>query len=114
MREAVEAHSGPDGAAMLGAWAEATVAFYLDSLAVHDMLFFEAGVPTREGLVDTLVTDHLTGLLPGPETEARALAVFLFSGVHALVDDAILREKTVDRDSLARRAKQLCLRAAGL
>jgi hypothetical protein len=68
------------------------------------MLFHEAGAPTREGLVDDLVIDHLTSLLStGADAvawsidDARFTAVFLFSGMHGIVDDAYLREKRIVR-----------------
>lgn len=104
----------------LAMWAEASVAFYLDSIKLHDMVFFEAGAPTREGLVDNIVIDHLAELLQaGVAAEAwsiddpRFSAVFLFSGLHGVVDDAYTKEKRVNRNRLTDRLRRLCFRAVG-
>jgi AcrR family transcriptional regulator len=118
---ALAAKSEQDWAGKLAAWAEASVTFYLDSIALHDMLFHEARAPTREGLVDNLVIDHLTSLL-GAGTDAgawsiddaRFTAVFLFSGMHGIVDDAYLKERRIVRSRLVRRLQRVCFRAAGL
>jgi AcrR family transcriptional regulator len=97
----------------LEAWAEASVAFYLEALKLHDMLFFEANIVTREGLVDNLAIDHLTELLASGTEEPRALAVFLFSGIHAVIDDAVTKENPVDRDRLTARVKALLAKVTG-
>jgi AcrR family transcriptional regulator len=103
----------------LAAWTAAAAEGYLDSIELHDILFY-AQPPTREGLVDNVVIDHLAELLRGGVEagawtidDARFAAVFLFSGLHAAVDDAYLREKRVDRGRLAERLEGLCLRAVG-
>ena len=74
------------------------------------MLFHEARAPTREGLVDNLIIDHLTWLLKAGSAagawsieDARFTAVFLFSGMHGIVDDAYLKEKRIARGRLIRR-----------
>jgi len=41
-------------------------------------------------------------------------AVFFFSGLHAVVDDAHLKEKRVHRALLTRKTEELILRATGL
>ena len=46
--------------------------------------------------------------------DARSTAVFLFSGLHGVVDDAYTKEKPVDRSRLARRLERLCFKAVGL
>jgi AcrR family transcriptional regulator len=117
---ALAATSEQDWAGKLKAWAEASVTFYLDSVALHDMLFHEGRAPTREGLTDNLVIDHLTGLLnAGTEAgawsiDARFTAVFLFSGMHGIVDDAYVKEKRIARGRLIRRLQRTCFRLAGL
>ncbi|MGC9947847.1 MAG: hypothetical protein ABSF64_15890 [Bryobacteraceae bacterium] len=65
--------------------------------------------------------DHLSGLLrAGVRAGAwriddpRFTAVFLFSGLHGVVDDAYSKRKRVNRSRLALRLERLCLRAAGL
>ena len=121
IKAAISTRSEQDWAGKLAAWAEASVAFYLDSIELHDMLFHEARAPTREGLVDNLVIDHLTSLLSaGTDAgawsidEARFTAVFLFSGMHGIVDDACLREKRIVRSRLVKRLQRICFAAVGL
>jgi len=105
----------------LSAWVAANIAFYLDSIKLHDVLFYEGGSPTREGLVDNLVISHLSKMLrSGAEAgawsveDARSTAVFLFSGVHAVVDDAYCKEVQVDRRRLVQRLERLCFNTVRL
>ena len=105
----------------LAAWAEACAAGYLDAIRLHDILFYGFRPATREGLVDNVVIDHLAELLQagvaaGAWTieDPRFTAVFLFSGLHAVVDDAYSKEKKVNRSRLVHRVERLCFRAVGL
>jgi AcrR family transcriptional regulator len=120
IKAAITAKSAHDWAGKLKAWAEACVGFYLDSIALHDMLFHEAISPTREGQVDNIVIDHLAELLTaGAEARAweiddpRFAAVFLFSGMHGIVDDAYLKEKRIARSRLIGRLQRVCFRTVG-
>ena len=121
IRTALAAKPEQDWKGRLAAWAEANVAFYLDSIALHDALFREAHAPAREGLVDNLIIDHLSSLLSAGAgagawsiDDARFTAVFLFSGMHGIVDDAYLKEKRIVRSRLIKRLRRACFRAAGL
>jgi len=114
IRKAVDAVAPSDWNGKLAAWAASGVASYLDSIELHDILFFGSRPPTREGLVDNIVIDHLAGLLrSGAEAGAwtledcRFAAVFLFSGLHAAVDDAYNKEKRVNRSRLVKRLQSL-------
>jgi AcrR family transcriptional regulator len=99
----------------LGVWIRANIAFYLDSIRLHDLLFFGTRPASREGLVDNVVIDHLEAFLKEEIAEdARFTAVFLFSAIHAAVDDAYSREKTVNRKRLAANIERLCLATLGL
>ncbi len=119
--EAAVAERPPrDWRGKLAAWAAAGVDSYLDSIRLHDILFYSAP-PTREGLVDNIVIDHLAGLLEaGAEAGAwsiddpRFTAVFLFSGLHAVVDDAYAKGRRIDRNRLAKKLERLWFRAMGL
>jgi len=121
IKAAISARPEPDWAGKLAAWAEASVAFYLDSIELHDMLFHEARAPTRQGLVDNLIIDHLSWLLNAGAAagawsvdDARFTAVFLFSGMHGIVDDAYLMEKRIAKGRLIRRLQSTCFRTVGL
>jgi AcrR family transcriptional regulator len=120
IRKAVDAVAPTDWKGRLAAWAASGVASYLDSIQLHDILFFGSRPPTREGLVDNIVIDHLAGLLrAGGDAGAwkvddcRFTAVFLFSGLHAVVDDAYSKEKRVNRRRLVERVVRMFILAAG-
>jgi AcrR family transcriptional regulator len=110
-----------DWSGKLASWAKACVDGYLDSIQLHDILFSGPRPPTREGLVDNIVIDHLSELLQaGVDADAwsidnpRFTAVFLFSGLHGVVDDAYSKEKRVNRSRLIDRLERLFFRAVGL
>ncbi len=118
---AIAARPDDDWPGKLQTWARASVTAYLDSIRLHDILFYGSRPPTREGLVDNVVIDHLAALLQAGMTagawsidDPRFTAVFLFSGLHGVVDDAHMRQKRVNRDRLAHRLERLCFRAVGL
>jgi AcrR family transcriptional regulator len=121
IKAAIAENAAADWPAKLAIWAEACVAGYLDSIRLHDVLFFESRAPTREGLVDNIVIDDLFSLLLAGSVvrawsidDPRFTAVFLFSGLHGVVDDAYTKEKRINRNRLARKVEQLCFRAVGL
>jgi AcrR family transcriptional regulator len=121
IKASVEQKAADDWAGKLTAWAAAGVATYLDCIRLHDILFFGACPVTREGLVDNIVIDHLAELLNAGARagawrvdDARFTAVFLFSGLHAAVDDAYSKEKRVNRTRLTNRVERLYFRAVGL
>jgi AcrR family transcriptional regulator len=121
IQAAIAKKPGDDWKGKLRAWARAAVSGYLDSIRLHDILFYGSHRPTHEGLVDNVVIDHLFHMLQaGAQAgawsidDARFTAVFLFSGLHGVVDDAHLKEKQIHRNRLARRLERLCFRAVGL
>jgi AcrR family transcriptional regulator len=121
IKTAVARKSSDDWKGKLAAWASASIAFYLDSIKLHDVLFYEGRSPTREGLVDNIVITHLAEMLRGGAAarawsveDPRSAAVFLFSGIHGVVDDAYSKEPQVNRRRLAQRLERLCFAAVGL
>lgn len=115
---AVGGQRADDWNGKLSAWAYAGVGFYLEFMRLHDVLFYGPHSPTREGLVDNIIIDRLADMLrAGADAGAwwlddpRFTAVFMFSGLHGVVDDAAIKEKHVDRKRLAERVKRICLRA---
>jgi AcrR family transcriptional regulator len=105
----------------LATWAAAGVTGYLESIRLHDILFYNSHPPpTPEGLVKNTVIDHLVELLrAGTDAGAWTVddphftAVFLFNGLHSVVGDACSREKRANRSRLTQKLQQLCLRAVG-
>jgi len=121
IRAAISKKATDDWKGKLAAWASTSVSGYLDSIHLHDILFYGSHPPTREGLVDNVIVDHLFDLLQaGVDAGAwsiddpRFTAVFLFSGLHGVVDDAHTKEKRVNRGQLAQRLERLYFRAVGL
>ena len=119
IKNAVAAQPQDDWKGRLTAWAAAAVRGYLESIRLHDILFYSAfHPPTREGMVDNVVIDHLTDLLASGAAagawsidDPRATAVFLFSGLHGVVDHAYNRERRLNRQRLTSRLQTLCLAA---
>jgi AcrR family transcriptional regulator len=106
----------------LATWAAAGVSGYLESIRLHDILFYGSRPAPREGLVNNVIIDHLVELLQaGVDAgawlveDSRFAAVFLFSGLHGVVDDAHTKgRKRANRSAMAHRLEQLCFRAVGL
>ena len=120
IQTAVAAVASTDWRGKLTAWATACVSGYLDAIRFHDILFYGSRPATREGMVDNIVIDDLTALLEGGRDAAawdiadpRFLAVFLFSGLHAVVDDAYSKEKRIHRRRLLQTAERVCLSMVG-
>ncbi len=121
IKTAVSKRPAEDWRGKLAAWVAASVGFYLDSIQLHDVLFYEGRSPTREGLVDNVVIDYLAEILSAgavarawPIDDPRSAAVFVFSGIHGVVDDVYSKEKRVNRIRLVQRLEQLCFGAVGI
>jgi AcrR family transcriptional regulator len=121
IKAAIAEKKKEDWKGKLAAWAAAGVTGYFESLRLHDILFYGSRPPTREGLVDNIVIDHLIELLEAGVNagawsidDPRFTAVFLFSGLHGIVDDAYAQEKRVHRSRLTHWLERLCFRAVGL
>jgi AcrR family transcriptional regulator len=102
----------------LSAWARTAVAEYLDSMRLHDIVFREPNPNAREDHDTNGTIAHLLQLLQDGARagawsvdDARFTAIFLYSGLHGVVDDAIA--KCVGRARLGQRVEQMCFRAVG-
>jgi AcrR family transcriptional regulator len=121
IRAAIAKRAEGDWKGKLATWARAGVTSYFDSIRLHDIVFYgRSHPPAREGLVNNIVIDDLVELLQagakaGAWTidDARITAVFLFNGLHGVVDK-YAKEKRINRSQLTRRLEQLCFRAVGL
>jgi AcrR family transcriptional regulator len=120
-KTAIAQNGEGDWKGKLATWAAAGVAGYLDSAQLHDILFYGSPPPSRKGLVKNIIIDHLIELLQsGVEAGAWSVddpeftGVFLFNGLHSVVDHAQTNEKRVNRSRLVQRLQRLCLRAVGL
>lgn len=104
----------------LSAWARAAVAGYLESMPLHDLLFYAARPVHSHGMTDNPLIDHLLALLHGGAHERawrledpRDTAVFLFNGLHGLVETHARRTGTQAR-RLAQQAEWLFFRTVGV
>jgi AcrR family transcriptional regulator len=113
----------PDGDwnGKLAAWAAGGVAGYLESIRLHDILFYGSPHPAREGLINNIVIDYLAGLLQaGVDAgawsidDARFTAVFMFNGLHGVVELVSTGEKRVNQKRLTQKLERLCFRAVGI
>jgi AcrR family transcriptional regulator len=105
----------------LEAWATASIDGYLDSLPLHDIVFHEFHPHSREQHSDNVLVAHLGALLDAgcaagawKVEDSRFTAVFLFYGFHGIVDDALVKEKRLNRARLARKLATIFFQAAGL
>ncbi|HEV8039104.1 MAG TPA: TetR/AcrR family transcriptional regulator [Bryobacteraceae bacterium] len=121
IQAAVAGQPVDDWKGKLESWTSACANGYLDAIRLHDILFYGSRPASREALVDNTVIHDLAALLEaGTHAKAWLLddshfsAVFLFNGVHAVVDDAYVREKRVNRTRLSKRLEEICSRAAGV
>ena len=121
VRAAVAATPGEDWRAALAAWVRACAGGYLDSIQIHDLAFFASPPANRYGRVRNVIVDHLAGLLEEGATagawsidDARLTAVFLFSGLHGVVDDAVIAVKGPRRRRLLDAVERIALRAVVL
>jgi AcrR family transcriptional regulator len=121
IREAVAAQPDERWDLKLAAWAQSGLHGYLDSIELHDLVFYEHAPATHEGLGDNPIIDHLSALLEaGSRADAwtvddpRIAALFLFSGLHGVVDAARRPRARVPKRRLARDLERLCFRTVGL
>jgi AcrR family transcriptional regulator len=121
IKAAVDRKQPPDWKGKLSAWAHACATGYLDSIRLHDIAFHGSRPATREGRIDSINIDHLAGLLDAGAKagawsirDSRFTSVFLFNGLHSVVDDAYSKEKRVNRRRLTRKLEKLFFRAVGV
>jgi AcrR family transcriptional regulator len=105
---AVSQRAKDDWRGKLEAWATASIDGYLDALPLHDIVFHEFHPHSREQHSDNVLVAHLEALLDSGTAagawrveDSRFTAVFLFHGFHAIVNDALVKEKRLNRGRLA-------------
>lgn len=110
-----------DWSGKLEAWATASIDGHFDALPLHDIVFHEFKAHSREEHSDNILVAHLSALLDAGAVagawhveDSRFTAVFLFHGFHGIVDDALVKEKRVNRPRLAKKLTAHFFRAVGL
>jgi len=121
IRKAIAGVPQQDWKGKLAAWASACVNAYLDSIELHDLVFYGSRPAGRENFESNIVVKNLVELLQAGAAagafridDPRLAAVFLFSGLHGVIDDSQTKGKRLSRVRLAQRLRQLCFRVAGL
>jgi AcrR family transcriptional regulator len=120
VEQAVAGVPGEDWKKKLSAWTRAAVAGYLESMRLHDLIFYAARPPDSAGMTDNPLIDHLLGvLLAGAHARAwqldnpRDTAVFLFNGMHGIVE-AHARKAEPEAQRVARQVEWLFFRTVGV
>jgi AcrR family transcriptional regulator len=118
---AVSQRAADDWRGRLAAWATAIIDAHFDSIRLHDIVFHEFRPHSREEHSDNILVTHLAGVLDGGTAagawrvdDSRFTAVFLFHGFHGVVDDAVVKEKRVNRARLAQKLAAVFFNAVGL
>lgn len=103
----------------LAAWVKAAVMGFLDNGPMVNMIF-HAHPQIPDGRPNAIVENLKSLLKTGADAGAWSVqdpafvAVFLFGGLHGVIDDALLGEKRVNRTQLLQRLQQLFFRTVGL
>jgi AcrR family transcriptional regulator len=120
VEQAVAAVPAGEWRRKLAAWARAAVSAYLESMRLHDLLFYAARPEDSQGMSDNPLIDHLQALLlAGAHAQAWHLdephdtAIFLFNGVHGLVEAHARRPGSPAR-RLGQQVEALFFRALGV
>jgi AcrR family transcriptional regulator len=118
---AVSRRPQQDWRGRLEAWARGSIYGYLDALALHDIVFHEFQPHSRAEHSDNVLVTHLSELLEAGTAagawrvdDSRFTAVFLFHGFHGIVDEALVREKRVNRARLGKKLAAVFFQVAGL
>ncbi len=105
--------------ARLAVWVKAATSGFLDNGPLVDMLYHAHPRPPDGG--PNPIADHLKALLEaGHDAGAWSIddpeftAVFLFGGIHGVVDDVLLGKKRISRTRLTQRLQKHFLRSVGL
>jgi AcrR family transcriptional regulator len=104
----------------LGAWVRTATLAYLASMRLHDVVFRESAVHAREDLDTNGTIGHLLQLLEDgaaagawPLDNPRLSAIFLYSGLHGVVDDACAKPKGANGKRIADGMVRVALRTVG-
>jgi AcrR family transcriptional regulator len=105
----------------LAVWVRMGITGYLDNVALHDIVFHQSSPHGYERSSGDVVLDHLASLLDAGSgarawsvDDPRMTAVFLFGGLHEIVDHALATQKRVRRAELIERTQELFFRVVGV
>lgn len=91
-----------DWGARIDAWVDACMGAYLDSVAVHDLVFHQHTPASREMKAGNRVVTRLADLLEQGRqagawkvSQPRTIAVMLFDALHGAVDNNLVAEQPI-------------------
>jgi AcrR family transcriptional regulator len=120
VREAVAKRPKNDWGGKIRAWVRACVTTFLDEGDLVNALFHTHPVPPSSGW-DSVVGEPLLELLEEGEKEGawkladtRFSAIFLHSGLHGVVDDALTNQRRSSRTQLIREVENMCMTILGI
>lgn len=120
VRKAIARPPKDDWRGKVTAWVRASVTGLLDEGDLVNMLFHAHPIPPGTGRDDIIVEPLLDLLDAGAAggawklTDCRFMATFLYSGMHGVVDDALMSERRTNRAQLIREVEAMCMTALGL
>ena len=117
LEAAMDECGADDWTGKLAAWAAAGISAYLDSVPLRDLVFHEF---ETDGSHPDIVLEYLTDMLQGGAAQGvwsvedpRLAAVYLFHGLHGVVEEAVAGNKPVKRTQLIGKVQRLCFRVVG-
>jgi AcrR family transcriptional regulator len=121
LEAAVAGKDAGDCKGKLAAWMRTATLAYLASMRLHDVVFRESAAHAREDFAGNGTIGHLLRLLEdGVAAGAWTLddpwrtAVFLYSGLHGVVDDTSSKPKATSGKRIAESMARIALRTVGL
>lgn len=116
---AVARRPSRDFSGRLEAWSKAAVNGFIEDKDLVNMLFHTHPRPpdgSPNPIVENLAALLKEGVAGGHCTveDPSSAALFVFGGLHALVDDYLLGRKRLSRAQLLRRIQEFCFAAIGL
>ena len=120
VREAIAKRPKKDWRGKVTAWARASTAGLLDQGDLVNMLFHVHPIPADTGWDEIVVTPLLELLDAGVRqgawelSDSRFTATFLYSGLHGVVDDALMSKGRASRAQIVREVEAVCVTALKL
>lgn len=115
VRSAIAKRPKGDWRGRISAWARASVAGLLDEGDLVNVLFHAHPIPPSVGWDDSVIEPLLDLLEAGAKqgawelADSRLTAIFLYSGLHGVVDDALLGKRQTSRTRLLREVEAICM-----
>lgn len=120
VKQAIAKRPKVDWRGKISAWVRSSVNGLLDEGDLVNMLFHAHPIPPNVGWDDTVIEPLFDLLEAGAKqgawdlADSRFMAIFLYSGLHGVVDDALMSKRRTSRAQLLRSVEETCLAALRL